>query len=106
MPKFYITCGNFQFLTSAPDASSAALWTLHQYVDRHIDFDSIDWSDPTSIDRQEMATVLGELDDLLLISEQGFGMSDAGQFDTADVFTEWNQLVLALHKLESLGRLT
>ena len=106
MPKYYITCGSYEFLTAGPDASSAALWTLHQYLDNRIDLDSVDWSDPTSIDRQDLVCAMVELDEQLLVSEQGFGLADAGYFDTAELLTEWNQLILALRKLESLGRLS
>jgi hypothetical protein len=40
------------------------------------------------------------LDATIRISEQGFGRPDAETFDTVEVFVEWNQLLLAMTRLE------
>jgi hypothetical protein len=40
------------------------------------------------------------LDGAIRISEQGFGREDAEAFDTVEVFVEWNQLLMAVTKLE------
>jgi hypothetical protein len=41
------------------------------------------------------------LDETIRISEVGFGREDAQVHDTSEVFTEWNQLLVAMAKLEA-----
>jgi len=40
------------------------------------------------------------LDGTIRISEQGFGRPDADTLDTVEVFVEWNQLLMAMTRLE------
>jgi hypothetical protein len=47
--------------------------------------------------RQRGCYVLGET---IRISEQGLGRKDAERFDTAEIFVEWNQLMMAVSKLQ------
>ena len=62
----------------------------------------MEWSDPETTDRQDIMEAMIALDDTVFVSEIGFGRSDAAVFDTADLLTEWNQLVIAVQRLESL----
>ena len=102
MAKFYTTCGTFEFLTTAEDARSAALWSVHQFLSTRIELSTVEWSDPETIDRQDIMEAMIELADTVFVSEVGFGRSDAAVIDTADILTEWNQLVIAMQRLESL----
>ena len=102
MSKFYIRCGSLEYLTTADDARTAALWAIHQYLSRRVDLDTIDWSDPCTIERSDWVTPLLMLGENLTASQRAFGADDAGCFDTADLLTEWNQLVVAVARLESL----
>ena len=102
MAKYYITCGSFEYLTSAEDARSAALWAVHQFLSNRVELSSVNWSDPEMIDRQDLMEAMICLDDTVFISEAGFGRDDAGIIDTADLLTEWNQLAIAVQRLESL----
>ena len=102
MAKFYTTCGRFEFLTTAEDARSAALWSIHQFLANHIELNSIEWTDPETIDRQDVMEAMMALSDTVFVSEIGFGRDDAAILDTADLLTEWNQLVIAIQRLESM----
>jgi hypothetical protein len=101
MPKYYLQCGSFDFLTTADDARSAALWAIHCYVSDRVALDSIDWTDSNTIDRQDLIVALLELGDEMVVSEIGCGRDDAGQLETADILNEWNQLVVAVSRLEA-----
>lgn len=101
MSKYYTTCGNLEFLTSADDPRSAALWSVHQFMASQIELDSIDWDDPETIDRQDVMDAMTALSDTIFISEIGFGRADVAIFDAADVLTEWNQLVVAISRIGS-----
>jgi len=101
MAKYYTTCGNLEFLTTADDPRSAALWSVHQFLASQIDLDSIAWDDPETIDRQDVMEVMVSLADSIFVSEIGFGRDDAAIFDAADILTEWNQLVVAISRIES-----
>ena len=43
------------------------------------------------------------LGETISASERGFGRADADEFDTFDLVTEWNQLMLALERLENVA---
>ena len=100
MAKFYVTCGSFTFLTSANDARSAAVWAIHRFLAERVDLDSIDWTDPETVDRTDLMDAMLELGETVRISEIGFERTDAGELDAADVLTEWNYLVVAVSRLE------
>lgn len=100
MAKYYTTCGSFEFLTTATDARSAALWSIHQLLARHIDLATVSWADPETIDRQDVMEAMLCLDDTVFVSEVGFGRDDAAIIDTADLLSEWNQLAIAVQRLQ------
>lgn len=102
MAKYYITCGKYQYLTTADDQRSAALWAVHQFLSSRIEIDTVNWTDPQTIDRHDIIEAMLELSEKISISEIGFDRDDAGVIDSADILTEWNQLVIALKRLESL----
>ena len=101
MAKYYTTCGSFEFLTDATDPRSAALWSIHQFLANRIELDSVAWEDPDTIDRQDIMEAMFCLEDTVFVSEVGFGRDDAAIIDTADLLTEWNQLVIAVTRLQS-----
>lgn len=100
MAKFYVQCGMSQQLIQAEDARGAALWAVHQIVDRSIDLDSIDWTDANEIDNLDLIRVMLALPDQVLVSEIGFGRCESGAFDTPDIMTEWNQLIIAVTRIQ------
>lgn len=100
MAKFYVQCGLSQQLVQAEDARGAALWAVHQIIDDAIDLDSIDWTDAAEIENLDLIRVMLALPEQILVSEIGFGRCEAGLFDTPDIMTEWNQLILVVSQLQ------
>ena len=102
MAKFYVTCGSFRYLTTAADAGGAALWAVHQFLHSQTTMHDVDWSSPDTIDRDDVIDAMLSLDGTMAVSEIGFGRDEVTRLDTVDVLTEWNQLVLAISRLEAL----
>jgi hypothetical protein len=100
MQKFYVTSGGCQKVVGSRDAQSAALWSLHQFLDEHVDLDSIDWFDESEIDNLELIQALVSLGEEFCVSEIGFGRSEAGYFDTADIMTHWQHLMIAVNRMD------
>ncbi len=100
MAKFYVQCGLSRQLIQAEDADGAALWAVHQIIEQAIDLDSIDWMDEDEINNMDLIRVMLALDPQVLVSEIGFGRSEAGAFETPEIMTEWNQLIVAVSRLQ------
>ena len=102
MAKYYVTSGYCQFVTTATDPRGAALWAVHQFLDKRIGLDAVDWNAEATIDRDEVVECMLRLADTIAVSEIGFCRDDAAVLDTVDVLTEWNQLVLAIQRMASV----
>jgi hypothetical protein len=100
MAKYYVQCGLSRQLIQAEDARGAALWAVHQIIEQAIDLDSIDWLDEDQINNLDLIRVMLALDDQVLVSEIGFGRCESGAFETPDIMTEWNQLIVAVSRLQ------
>jgi hypothetical protein len=104
MPKFYVQSGTLQIVVHAQSEDRAALWAAHQVLAQVLPvFDDAELS---PIEKQTAAAVEGlfVLADEIRISERGFDREDALIFDTAEVVSEWSQLVIALGKIEQLAQ--
>lgn len=98
MAKYYVESGNLQLVVHAKNSRGAALWAVHRSLAQLLPFVA---DESRQIEKPQRELVaLGET---LTASERGFGRSDASTFDTFDVVTEWNQLMVALARLESLA---
>ena len=102
MAKYYIESGTMKAVVSADDSHKAALWAVHRAMQQVVPM--YDDQNVTASDKCEMATSEGMmvLDQKISISEVGFDRSDAHVINTYDVVSEWNQLMVALSRLESL----
>lgn len=94
MPKFYVQSGNVEFVTMANHARGAAIWAVHRSLSQSLPFLCDEPGDVLKLD------ALTRLGDTIRVSEQGFDRDDAAQFDTLDIVTEWNQLLVALDRLQ------
>jgi hypothetical protein len=72
---------------------------VHQIIDQAIDLDSIDWMDADEIDNLDLIRVMLALPEQVQVSEIGFGRCEAGLFETPDIMTEWNQLIIAVSRI-------
>jgi hypothetical protein len=96
MAKYYIESGNLKLIVHAKNGRGAALWAVHRSLAQLLPFVA-ETPRATEMSSDEPVT----LGDTISASERGFGRMDADSFDTFDVVTEWNQLMVALEKLES-----
>ncbi len=101
MPKYYVQCGTIQRLVTAEDPRGAALWAIHEIIEQAIDLDSIDWEDDSEIENLDLIRVMLALGPTVRVSERGFGRSEMGAFETPDLMTEWNQLIIAVSRLQA-----
>ena len=117
MAKFYLHSGDVSFVVSACDVEGAALWAMHRVMDRKIcdyedellanDIDPFDLpvSDehlidvPQAVPYEAMLEGLAQFEETIMVSQRGFGHSDAGELDTEDIFHQWRQLMLAVDRL-------
>ena len=97
MAKFYIESGSLQVVVHAKNSRGAALWAVHRSLAQLLPFVA-DESRAVEDSERDLAA-LGET---ISASERGFGRADAVEFDTFDLVTEWNQLMVALERLENL----
>ena len=100
MTKFYVQSGKIKKVIFAADANAAALWLLNIVVDNFIpeekraDFES----DPFKV-FEEGIVLLGDQID---VSEVAFEDPLADSFETMELFVEWNELALAVAKMEKM----
>lgn len=97
MAKFYVQSGLISHIVTANDAYSAALWTMHLAMEDVVPVDEVDWLDGNDIPEDGLM----KLGTTVSVSEIGFGRDECGVFDTADTLAEWNQLVIAVARLEA-----
>ena len=95
MAKFYVQSGDLEVVLQAHDSRCAAIWAVHRTLGQTLPFlceDSEDFADLHELTR---------LGNDVAVSERGFDRADADVFDTLDVITEWNQLLVALDRLQN-----
>lgn len=101
MAKFYVQSGLVAHIVTANDAFSAALWAMHLVMEDVVPVADVDWLDEADQPEHGFADGLMKLGAEIAVSEVGWGRDEAGRFDTADTLAEWNQLVIAVSRLES-----
>ncbi len=124
MAKYYIQSGDVSFIVCACDTEGAALWVMHRIMDEKIcEFEAAQsqWQDlmpgekpdredlpaedhrmldiPQAIPYDAMLEGLVQFDEVIQLSERGFGHSEAGELRTEDIFHQWRQLMLAVDRL-------
>ncbi|MCA9154677.1 MAG: hypothetical protein R3C99_21685 [Pirellulaceae bacterium] len=100
MAKFYVQSGTLREMVQADDARKAALWAVHRSMQQILPIYD-DHAMPAS-EKHQVAQLQGlfVLGDEIRLSELGFDRDDALEFETFDIVTEWNQLMIALARLE------
>ncbi len=101
MAKYYVVSGTLRMTVQAEDARSAALWAVHKALQQVVPM--YDDEELTADDKQRQALQRGlmVLGDSVELSEIGFGRSEAQRLATYDLVTEWNQLMIALTRMEN-----
>src|SRR6185295_6060577 len=94
MPKFYVQSGNIELVLQAHDSRCAAIWAVHRTLGQTLPFLCVEAEDFAAL------ADITRLGDAICVSERGFDRSDAAHYDTLEIVTEWNQLLVALDRLQ------
>ncbi len=118
MPKYYIQSGQVSFVVAASDVEGAALWAMHQTIEKMVaayesEYDDLQRSkeafgfeadelidaepmiDPEDNWLESMLNGLAQFDETIYCSQIGFGRDDQGVLETEEVFRHWRQLMQA-----------
>lgn len=101
MAKFYVQSGTLKMLVQAESSDRAALWAVHRAMQQVLPLYDDQTISPEDKTRYALVEGWMSLADEIRLSEMGFDREDADRAQTMDVVLEWNQLMLALAKLES-----
>src|SRR5262245_51571244 len=94
MAKFYVQSGSLELVLQAHDSRCAAIWAVHRTLSASLPFLC---DEPGNYRELADARRLGET---IRVSERCFDSPGGYWFDTLDVITEWNQLLVALDRLQ------
>lgn len=94
MPKYYVQSGNVEMVLQAHDSRCAAIWAVHRTLGSALPFLC------GETEAYESLSQMTRLDNVIVVSEQGFDRPDGDRFDTLEVIDEWNQLLVALDRLQ------
>ena len=95
MPKFYVQSGSLEMVLQAKGSRCAAIWAAHRTLSRSLPFLCDEPADYTQL------ADLTRLGDTIRVSQRGFDRDDAIIFETLDIVSEWNQLLVALDRLQA-----
>ncbi len=93
MSKFYVQSGRLEMVLQARDSRCAAIWAAHRTLSQTLPFLCENESDYAA------TADLTKLGETIRVSQRGFDRDDALVFETLDIVTEWNQLLVALDRL-------
>ena len=99
MPKFYVQSGSLQLITTATDPRAAAIWAVHRALAPAMPFLS-EGEEATSGPQPAGCGPAAALGETVHVSERGFNRADGASFETLEVVTQWNQLLLAVDRLQ------
>lgn len=101
MPKYYVQSAKFRLVTNARDSKSAAVWAVHRTLSQSLPFLCEEPADYLEL------PALSHLGETIQVSQRGFDNPASESFDTLDVVSEWNLLLVAIDRLhERLERVT
>ena len=95
MPKFYVQSGSLEMVLQAKGGRCAAIWAAHRTLGQSLPFLCEETGDYAQL------ADLTRLGDTIRVSQRGFDRHDAAVFDTLDIVSEWNQLLVALDRLQA-----
>jgi hypothetical protein len=96
MPKFYVQSGRLEMVLEARDSRCAAIWAAHRTLSQAL---------PFLCENESNYTLLADftrLGETIRVSQRGFDRDDTMIFETFDIVTEWNQLLVAIDRLAAV----
>lgn len=96
MAKYYVQSGSFKGIVDSIDADRAALWAIHNVMQRVVPLDS---DQPIQTFESDEHLALGET---IHLSERGFDDHESSVVDTFEAFRHWYELLQAMDKLQSV----
>ena len=104
MAKYYVQSGTLKLVAHADSADRAALWAVHHILAQVLPV--FDDQELSATEKQAVAEFRGMqvLEEEIAVSEHGFDGDTAAIFQTADLVTEWSQLVIALETLYDVSQ--
>ncbi len=126
MAKYYLTSGNVRTIISADDAEKAALWVVHKVMQQVLPVfadGSAESGQEAHLEHtddlpqtlaaqaapgrklpatQQQSAAPKQLGSEILISEGGFGGDEVARLDTFELVCHWNQLMVALDRLQAI----
>ncbi|QDS92068.1 hypothetical protein FF011L_08040 [Roseimaritima multifibrata] len=100
MAKYYVQSGTVRTVVSATDSRRAALWAVHKVMQQIVPTYDDSCDSPSEKACQAQAGGMFVLDSQIRLSEKGFDRDDCSSMETFEVVTEWNQLMVALDRLQ------
>lgn len=100
MAKYYVESGTLRMVVQADDARGAALWAVHKALQQVLPLYDDESLEPQQKQQQALQHGLLVLDDVVSLSEIGYGRADY-RLATAELVLEWNKLMIALTRLEN-----
>ena len=104
MAKYYVQSGNVRTVIAAQDAEKAALWVVHCAMRQVVPV--YDDEEPSPVEKEDLGVARGVrvLGKTIEVSEVGFDRDDCSRLDTFELLVHWNQLMVALEKLDAMLR--
>ena len=94
MAKFYVQSGSLELVLQANDSRCAAIWAVHRTLSPSLPFLCEEPGEYLALDEA------GRLGETIRVSQRGFDRATAAAFDTLEIVTEWNQLLVAIDRLQ------
>ena len=85
MPKYYLQSGRVRLIFDATDAEQAAVKAFQWTCDKQAEIDAVSPLDHVLIAEQQG----WQLEDEVVVHEQGFNRQDGQVFETRDIFESW-----------------
>lgn len=94
MPKYYVQSGNLEMILQAHDSRCAAIWAIHRTLSPSLPFLCEEASDCLG------AAGGDRLGEEIQVNQRGFDRNDGDVFETLEIVTEWNRLLVALERMQ------
>ena len=102
MSKYYVQSGTMRTVVQADNSRKAALWAVHRAMQQVLPTEG-EMPDTSDFKMENTGpNAVAVLSQRVSISERGFDRDDSVSLPTMEVVTEWNDMVVALDRLEKL----